>query len=70
MVYPVLCLQEKGQPQVVPAMRHGFSVTIQTAYRLPGSVAYAEAELHGPDSRYIKYMFPGGHSVTSLFPKL
>ncbi|GAB4816271.1 hypothetical protein N2152v2_003317 [Parachlorella kessleri] len=52
-------LQVKGTPRMVPAVRHGFSVTIQTAYRLPGSVAYAEAELHAPDSRYVKYTFPG-----------
>lgn len=44
---------------MAPATRHAFSVTIQTAYRLPGSVAYAEAELQGPDARYIKYTFPG-----------
>jgi len=53
---------------MVPAVRHGFSVTIQTAYRLPGSVAYAEAELQAPDSRYVKYTFPGG--VGFLGPQL
>lgn len=52
-------LQERGTVPLAAAVRHYFDVRIHSALRLPSAAAYAAAGLRAPDSRLLRYSFPG-----------
>lgn len=62
-----LRLQERGSPPLAAALLHSFSVHIRSVLRLPSTAAYASAGLRAPDSRLLRYSFPGeGRAMTGV----